>query len=88
MQFYRCKCGGSTSHTSMGVSRCTRCPKCKSDLAQGPSEHREPPPHEMVRQKVDADEGEAFNLFCWVCLKSKAKIEERGDPWVWKDPAP
>lgn len=31
----------------MGVPRCRICPNCKTTLAEGPEEHRDPEPHQF-----------------------------------------
>jgi hypothetical protein len=47
MQFFRCKCGKTSMHTSMGSAPCSVCDTCGSDLASAPSLHAEnPPPHD------------------------------------------
>lgn len=70
MKFYRCKCGSSTSYTSMGVPRCESCPKCGSDLAQGPSEHRDPEPHRWVPQ-FDPNTGARKADVCTACMSKR-----------------
>lgn len=70
MQYYRCKCGGSTSWTTMGVRRCQLCPKCGSDLAQGPDGHREPEPHQW-RPQFDPHTGARAPDVCINCLTKR-----------------
>lgn len=70
MQFYRCKCGKSTSHTSRGVARCQSCPECKSDLAMGPDGHREPEPHRWVPQ-FDSNTGARKADVCTACMSKR-----------------
>ncbi len=53
----------------MGVSRCSRCDKCGSDFAQGPSEHVEPEPHEYVT-KYDQNTGKPYEM-CRRCMERK-----------------
>jgi hypothetical protein len=66
MQYYRCKCGSSESHTSMGVPRCESCPKCGSDLAQHPDDHREPAAHRWAPD-FDSHTGERKPDVCLAC---------------------
>jgi hypothetical protein len=73
MQFYRCKCGATTAHTTMGVPRCDRCPKCGSDLAQSPSHHSDPEPHKWVT-KYDRDTGAPYEV-CTSCHRSRSDLE-------------
>lgn len=69
MQFYRCKCGETVSHTSMGVPDCSKCDKCGSDLAQAPTLHEEPKPHEYVT-RYDRNTGTPFEM-CTKCMQRK-----------------
>lgn len=77
----------------MGPFRCARCSKCGSDLAEGPSSHREPLAHSLIKQdiEVDTDAGKvkAGDLSrCAFCQKTKAEIEQLRQPFVyWDDPA-
>lgn len=90
MKYFQCKCGDRKSWSTMGVRRCARCPKCGSDLAQGPSEHRDPEPHQMMEFPVDmqTDAGVVKGTItrCWWCLETKAELEKRGEPMVDKQP--
>lgn len=72
MQFYQCKCGDVTSHTSMGVPPCTTCEKCGSTLGQGPTDHPEPKPHEFV-VRYDQVTGAPYDL-CLNCLRKRAEL--------------
>src|SRR5580700_10927309 len=74
MMFYRCKCGFSQAHTSMGVPACSRCPKCGSDLAPGPNVHSEPEPHEFVT-KYDQNTGAPYQR-CKRCFRTQAELDE------------
>lgn len=83
MQYYRCKCGGSESWTSMGVSACSRCGRCGSDLAQGPTTHSDPAPHEFVT-KYDTNTGAPYER-CRQCSRLKTDLETRNEaetPWT------
>lgn len=75
MQFYRCKCGASRSWGSMPPPLCARCGACGSDLAPGPSLHREPKPHEYLVEQVATDAGPAPLTRCRWCMKTKAELE-------------
>ncbi len=86
MRYFQCKCGDRKSWSSMGVRRCQRCPKCGSDLAEGPSSHREPEPHQMraFTEAHKSDDGEVKVTLtrCWWCLQTKAELEKLGEPMV------
>lgn len=83
MIYYRCKCGDSTSWSSMGSPHCRRCSKCGSDIAMSPEMHRDPPPHELYRSTVDTDEGPVPGVsYCYFCNDTKAEIEARGEPFI------
>lgn len=78
MQYWRCKCGDSTSMGSMGPARCTTCSKCGSDLAQAPSLHREPLPHVFdLPFPVETDEGQKTISRCKYCYRSRGEISKR-----------
>jgi hypothetical protein len=47
MRFMRCRCGELTCWTSMGSPRCHVCEKCNSTLAESPSSHLDPIPHDF-----------------------------------------
>lgn len=81
MRFYRCKCGNVTAWGSMPPYQCSQCPKCKSDLAEGPSLHADPIPHEFLTVPVIVDQGEMTVTRCRYCSRTKAEIEksELGD---------
>jgi hypothetical protein len=75
MQYYRCKCGNAAAWSSMGISACTTCSKCGSDLAQSPEGHAETPvPHEYV-VKYDHNTGAPYDVCRW-CWKRKSEIEK------------
>lgn len=85
MKFYRCKCGSYTSHSSIGVDPCARCPQCSSDLALGPEGHAEPKPHRMRSMTVTAetDAGTITSgtlTTCAWCGKTLAELQARGEP--------
>lgn len=87
MQYYRCKCGDSTAWSSMGVSACTTCKKCGSDLAQSPGGHAETPaPHEYVT-KYDQDTGTPYER-CSRCMDRRTEIETPAEPEPPLAPAP
>jgi hypothetical protein len=83
MQYYRCKCGKMTAWTTMGVHACTKCPKCGSDLAQGPESHSEPEPHEYVT-KYDVNTGVPYEI-CQTCHRRRLELEK---PYVEEPPPP
>ena len=79
MQYYRCKCGNSTSYGSMPPASCTRCGKCKSNLSISPDFHSEPLMHDFVT-KYDGNTGEPYE-YCRRCHISKTDPqEERKEP--------
>lgn len=89
MRYSRCKCGKSWSLGSKPPHSCDRCPECKSDFAMGPTQHEEPKPHQLVTRtdKVDADIGPVTVTLtrCIWCLKTKAEIVDRNEPWEMKE---
>jgi hypothetical protein len=74
MQYYRCKCGSAQSWTSMGVSRCSKCSTCGSDLAQSPDSHRDPEPHSFVAGDVETDAGPAPLSRCQWCGYTRKQL--------------
>lgn len=72
MIFYRCKCGKSTAHSSMGVSACDTCDKCGSTLATGPNSHQEPKPHDIRAEIRDGK----VKCFCAVCLRDVGTLAD------------
>ena len=76
MQFYRCKCGETTAHTTMGVPRCDRCAKCGSDLAQSPGTHSDPTPHAYAT-KYDRDTGAPYEV-CTTCHRRRSELVDEG----------
>ena len=76
MQYYRCKCGKAEAWTSMGVSKCSKCGDCGSDLAQGADSHREPVDHNFVASgEVETIDGmKPKPLICEYCHRTKAKL--------------
>lgn len=76
MQYYRCKCGKSEAHSSMGVYPCDKCSHCGSNLALSPSSHREPLDHDMVKVPVETDEGMKHLSRCKWCMRTYAQIEQ------------
>jgi hypothetical protein len=59
----------------MGVSACTRCSKCGSDLAQGPTGHAEKPAEHDFVTKYNQDTGEPFQI-CRNCLRTQKQLEK------------
>lgn len=92
MRYYKCKCGERTAWSSMGVYSCERCSKCGSNLAEGPTSHRDPSPHQMLAVRVSAatDSGvrDVGTLTqCVWCQQTLAEIETAKDPWEhWPNP--
>ncbi len=92
MRYFRCKCGERTAWSSMGIYPCERCSKCGSDLAESPNSHREPQPHRMQAERVQAqtDAGlrDAGTLTrCIWCQDTLAEVETSGEPWDhWPNP--
>lgn len=78
MRYYRCKCGESMSMGSMPPPRCFRCEKCGSNLAEGPSWHSEPLPHEWHIGQVETDEGMKPLSRCRYCHHTRREIQEAG----------
>ena len=59
----------------MGPSRCQKCAKCGSSLAQSPSEHREPESHDFsLVETVETDQGQATITRCRYCHHTKKEI--------------
>ena len=75
MKFMRCKCGESHSWTTMGSPLCRVCPKCGTTLAEGPSGHLDPQPHEWTT-KYDPNTGEP-RVECLNCRAPKPGKEPR-----------
>ncbi len=85
MTHYCCKCGTSESCGAMGPYPCVRCPRCGSNLAEFPSEHFEPRPHQMLTERIEViidngvfDIGELTR--CVWCQETKTQIEKWGEP--------
>jgi hypothetical protein len=72
MQYYRCKCGERWSMSSMGVQDCITCDKCGSTLAQSPSSHGEPIPHDI---RAEIQDGKV-RCFCIRCLASVGTLDQ------------
>lgn len=76
----------------MGIYQCERCSKCGSDLAEGPSSHRDPKPHRMLAAKVEAKTDSGIHnvgtlTSCVWCQKSLSEIEQVNEPWEhWPKP--
>jgi hypothetical protein len=77
MQYYRCKCGNATAYGSMGPAPCTRCSKCGSDLALGPSGHSEPDAHTFVT-RFDPTNGDPYEV-CKRCMRRKSELLSDGE---------
>lgn len=76
MLYYRCVCGWSEAWGSMPPAPCQACPRCGSDLATHPSEHREPSPHDFSHVgQVQTDEGLKPRTLCRYCFKTPAEVE-------------
>jgi hypothetical protein len=82
MKYYRCKCGKATAWSSMGVYSCVSCRDCGTTLAQSPSGHTEPKPHEYVT-RYDEITGKPYER-CQRCFQTRAEIESETEP----EPAP
>lgn len=76
MIYYRCKCGDLESYSSMGPRRCAFCTKCNTTLASGPEGHKtERTKHQMIKEQVETDEGNAVLTRCGYCLRTKKELE-------------
>lgn len=77
MIYYRCKCGDAQAWGSLPPEQCDSCSKCRSNLATGPSLHREPKAHEFTLvNKVMTDEGEKDLTYCRYCTRTKHELEK------------
>jgi hypothetical protein len=87
VRYFQCKCGEAKSWSSMGQPSCRRCSKCGSDLAEGPSSHCEPSPHDWKQPPVATDAGEVpGESICILCLQKRKDVPE--SEGGWKKPAP
>ena len=57
----------------MGVSRCVACPECGSDLAESPTSHSDPIPHEWVT-RYDEVTGKPYEI-CRMCTTKREAVE-------------
>lgn len=75
MIYSQCKCG-ETKHWGSGMdpAPCTPCRKCGSVPAGGPSQHRDPVPHDFQAQPVETDDGPRALSRCRHCMKTRAQI--------------
>ena len=84
MKFYQCKCGAAQSWGSLSPNQCRRCATCGSDLATGPSLHRDPKPHAMRAEQVslEIDEGLMWGALtrCIWCRATLAAVQKKGEP--------
>lgn len=80
MIYYRCECGKNESWSSMGAKPCFRCKDCGTDMASGPTLHREPEPHSIVVCKVETDEGTHTLSACRWCMRKKKDLLAAGEP--------
>lgn len=78
MRFYRCKCGEHQAYGSDSPSRCSACAKCGSDLAESPSLHREPVPHEFYAETVETNGGTQELDRCKYCHRTRKQIWPTG----------
>lgn len=76
MRYVQCKCGESTGWTSMGRTRCFACPKCGSDMAEGPSAHLDPLPHDFTSHVQQmSEDGPVKVAVCRWCNRTKWEAE-------------
>lgn len=78
MKYYRCRCGSTTSWTSMGVPGCRVCSECGSTLAQGPDQHLEPVPHVPRGELYLLREGLQIHAMCSRCFAPLREKETLG----------
>lgn len=85
MRGYQCKCGNIRGATSMGITQCLWCDKCKTTAAFGPDSHKtERVPHLLYPTDVEVDDGIMTLHRCRYCLKTKKEIIELGEPYEFK----
>jgi hypothetical protein len=81
MRYYQCKCGELTAWSSMGVPRCLGCPKCGSDLAEGPNAHMDPRPHDFTASDSTEFHGQKLTAtVCRYCRRTPEEIDAEGRP--------
>lgn len=80
MRYYRCKCGKSESWSTDGAPACMGCSECCTTLAQHPSDHKDPVPHDWGKSSLGRDDnGKMVEITtCRRCHIRKSEFDKRG----------
>ena len=81
MQFYRCKCGKASTHTSTGAPRsCEGCEECKTTMVAHPEEPQPLGLHDIVKtQTIVTHNGvEEANRTKYHCNRCGRRLKEDG----------
>lgn len=74
MKHYRCKCGRAESLSDDSPWDCEGCDECNTTLAENPSGHRTPIPHDFVYGRLSTtDIAKVF--WCKRCYRVKKSPE-------------
>lgn len=78
MRYYQCRCGELTSWGSMPPPACLGCPKCGSNLAEGPKAHKPVKEHEFTAHIRQISEAGPIEVpVCRYCWRAKWEIEQQ-----------